>query len=77
MKKLISLISLLLLSIPLSIGAHEGQEMMGWSGNDMMADMMGTGMGGVWSWLAVVFYLVWLIAGILLIAWLWKQITAK
>jgi hypothetical protein len=73
MKKLISLISLLLFSFPLSISAHEEQQMMGWEGSSMM----GMGMGGVWSWLAAIFYIVWLIAGILLAVWLWKQIENK
>jgi len=78
MKKLISLTSLLLFSLPLSISAHEEQQMMGWSGNDAVGMMTGMmGMGGVWPWLAAVFYIVWLITGILLIAWLWKQIVGK
>jgi hypothetical protein len=73
MKKLISLTSLLLFSLPLNIGAHEEQQMMGWKGSGMM----GMGMGGAWPWLAAIFYIVWLIAGILLVAWLWKQIVGK
>ena len=40
----------------------------------MWGDMMGS---SVWGWAAILLHLVWLIAGILLIVWLWQQLTKK
>lgn len=48
------------------------QMMQMWGSN-----MMGMGQGGFASWLITSIYVVWLIVGILVAIWLWKQITKK
>lgn len=48
----------------------------GWDGGMMPWGGM-FGWGGFWFWMITLTSLVWLAAGILLIAWLWKQIMKK
>ena len=47
--------------------------MMSWG--NTMGNMMGG--GGFWSFTFTLTSLVWLIAGVLLIVWLWQQVTKK
>lgn len=76
MGKLIGLIALGILLTPVLAGAHSGED--GSAHHSMMEGFgMWGNMGGLWSWLWALLYIVWLIAGILLAIWLWRQLTKK
>ena len=52
--------------------------MMGWGGwnNNMMSGGWGVGWG-LGAFLVVATWLVWLTVGVMLIVWLWRQISKK
>lgn len=79
MKKfIVLLLPLLLVALPAAAqygmmdreNVGVGGSMTGWGG------MMGNGFG-LWNGLVVLMFVVWLVAGILLIVWLWEQIKKK
>lgn len=47
------------------------------NGGDSQVSHGMMGFGGLWPWIMLLIPLVWLVVGILVIVWLWKQITKK
>ena len=75
MKKLKYILITFLLSFPVVVGAHgdSGLATEGYNSMHFGGGMMGG--GGLFPFLMISGYVIWLVIGILLIVWLWKKIT--
>ncbi len=69
-----TIFTLTTLLLPLLSYAHTGTFDENSVSHGMWEGMMGSGM---WGWTGGLLHLVWLIAGVLLIIWLWQQLTKK